>query len=146
MQKMSDAQRRKIFKLKAEKGLDDDMLRSYVHTLVGKSSLKELTIRDAITVIDALEDKKQNAPGMISNKQQKYIQGLAVDYGWVGENKKVDMLRLNHWLKSKYGVNSIIWLTSKLASDAIEGLKAMIAREKEKQTHETTLENLNYAT
>jgi len=132
MQKMSDAQRRKIFKLRNEKGLDDDMLRSYIYSLVGKSSLKELTIREAIKVIDALNDKKQNSVGMISNKQQKYIEGLAIEYGWVNENKKADMQRINKWLEKRYGVSSIIWLTSKLASDAIEGLKAMIAREKKK--------------
>ena len=71
MVSISDAQRRKIFKLRTEKGLDDDTLRAYIHSLVGKSSLKELSVRDAISVIDALEGKNEHASGRISVKQQK---------------------------------------------------------------------------
>jgi len=35
------------------------------------------------------------------------------------------------WLQKKYGISHINWLTSKKASDAIEGLKAMKARIRE---------------
>ena len=128
MQKMTDAQRRKIFKLASQKGLDDEMRRSHIHALIGKESLTELTIKEAITVIDSLEDEPQTTKGKISHKQQKYLQSLAVEYGWVCENKRLDTKKLNKWLENRYGVSSIIWLTSKNASDAIEGLKVMIAR------------------
>jgi phage-related protein len=130
MAKLSNAQQRKIFMLCREKGLDDEMRRGYIHSLVGKESTKELTIHEAIKVIDALEGKKANAPDRLSTKQQKFIEGLAKQYGWIGENKKADMKRLNGWLEKRYGVSSIIWLTPKNASDAIEGLKVMIKRDR----------------
>jgi len=137
MAKLSDAQRRKIFKLKSEKGLDVDTLRAFVHSQVGKQSISELTVVEAIKVIDALEGPKQNAPDRISTKQQKYLEGLAKQYGWVTDSKKTDMKRLNGWLESRYGVSSIIWLTLKNASDAIEGLKAMIGRGTECNTQQS---------
>jgi len=131
--KLSDAQRGKIFKLAAEKGLDNEMLHAYIFSLVGKSSIKELSKRDAMTIIDALIGKTQNAIHMISNKQQKYIEGLAKNYGWVDENNNLNRKKLSAWLEGKYGCSDITWLTSKKASDAIEGLKAMISREKANQ-------------
>ncbi|MCL2618156.1 MAG: regulatory protein GemA [Defluviitaleaceae bacterium] len=136
MSAMSDAQRRKIFKLKAEHGLDDDTLRAYIHSLVGKSGLKELTMREAIQVIDALAGTKANAPGRISCKQQKYLEGLAKQYGWVSEDGEPDMQRLNGWLEKRYKVSSVLWLTQRNASDAIEGLKAMIDRERRHEPQE----------
>ena len=128
MANLSDAQRRKIFKLKGEKGLDNDTLRAYIHTLVGKSSIKELTIVEAIKVIDALEGPQSNGPDRISTKQQKYLEGLAKQYGWTTESGRTDMKRLNAWLTARYKVSNIMWLTPKNASDAIEGLKAMTGR------------------
>jgi len=125
---MTGAQRRMIFKLKGENGLDDELFRTFMYSKVKKSSTKDLTIAEAIKIIDALSPTKSNVPDRITTKQQKYIEGLAKQYGWVGENNKTDMLRLNGWLAKRYGVNSIIWLTPKNASDAIEGLKAMIRR------------------
>lgn len=128
MAKITTAQIRKIFWLGGQRGLDEEMLRGYIHSMVSKSSLKELTIIEAIKIIDALDDSKANAPDRITPKQQKFIKGLAKQYGWVGENKMVDMSRLNKWLENRYGISSILWLTPKNASDAIEGLKAMIKR------------------
>ena len=130
MAKLSNAQIRKIFYLKKERGLDDELLRSFIYTLVGKSSIKSLTMREAITVIDALDGKQQVSQGRLSTKQQKYIEGLAVQCGWIGDDERVDMKRLNAWLEKRYKVSSILWLTPKNASDAIEGLKAMIGRKK----------------
>ncbi|MCL2188467.1 MAG: regulatory protein GemA [Defluviitaleaceae bacterium] len=131
--KMSDAQRRKIFTPAREKKLDNDEMHGFIHHLTGKDSMKHLSIREAIVVIDALEGKKSNAIGMITAKQQKYIQGMAKDIGWVDAAGRLDTKRLNLWVKHRYGVDSIIWLTAKKASDAIEGMKAMHTRMRDAQ-------------
>ena len=128
MNKMSDAQRRKIFKLAGEKGLDSEMLHGFIKNLTGKDSMTQLSIAEAVKVIDGLEGKKQTAAGMITAKQRKFIEGLAKDIGWVNDTGGVDEKRLGGWLYSKYDVSALNWLTSKKASNAIEGLKAMKQR------------------
>lgn len=134
MTMMTDGQRRMIFRLAKEQGLDDDVLRSYADSLVGKSSLREFTAKDAIKVIDGLAGTKQvvtpNGDRMISDKQRRYIEGMAKNLGWTLEDGKVDMKKLNKWLENKYGVSHIGWLSQKLASNAIEGLKKMGQRKK----------------
>ena len=130
MQKMSDAQRRKIFKLKNEHGLDEETFRSMLQTTVNKESLKLLTIRDAVDVINRLEGKPQRV-NRISHKQESYIKGLAKNLGWVDIDGNLDMTKLNRWLEGRYHVSSLSWLTPKNASDAIEGLKVMTARQAE---------------
>lgn len=133
MNKMSDAQRRKIFKLAGEKGLDQEVLHSFVQKLTGKDSLRQLSIMDAVKVINGLEGKQQTADGMITTKQKRFIEGLAKDIGMVDEEDKLDRARLNAFIESKYGTGNITWLTSKKASDVIEGLKAMKGRIAERE-------------
>lgn len=128
MNKMSDSQRRKIFILAGEKGLDDALLHEFIYKITGKDSLKDLNIKDAMNVIDGLAGKKQNASNMITDKQQRFIEGLAKELGWVDENNRVDKARLNGWISSKFNVDKINWLTAKKASDVIEGLKVMKSR------------------
>jgi hypothetical protein len=129
---MTDTQRRKMFALARERELDGDALRSCVGSLVGKSSLRELTVKDAIKVIDALLGKQEaitpNGVRMISHKQRKFIESMAVELGWVLDDGTLDTRRLCRWLENKYGYSHISWLTSKVASDAIEGLKKMKQR------------------
>ena len=126
MAKISSAQQRKIFMLARERGLDDELRREYIHTLTGKTSTKLLTMKEAIKVIDSLEGKQ--IAGRITIKQRLYIEGMAKDIGWVNDTGKLDTERLNAWLHKRYGISHINWLTSKAASDAIEGLKAMLSR------------------
>lgn len=128
MQPISSGQRRKIFALQKERGLDSDTLKSYIHTLTAKNSIRDLTIKDAIKVIDSLEGRKQNALHMISEKQKSYIRGLAIQVGFTDFNDNLDQRKLNKWLEKKYNAASIDWLTSKQASNAIEGLKIMLTR------------------
>lgn len=129
MNQMSGAQRRKIYMLAGEKGLDNDTLHAYIRSLTGKDSMTQLSIKDAIKVIDGLEGKKQTTAGMITVKQRKFIEGLAKDIGWVDDTGGVDEKRLGGWLYTKYGISALTWLTTKKASDAIEGLKAMKQRQ-----------------
>jgi len=129
MAKITTAQMRKIYALAKEKGLDNEILHDYVRNLTSKSSLKHLSIREAITVIDTLSGKTVSTGGMITFKQQHYIEGMAKKLGWLDDEGKLHQERLGAWLYKKYGISHIGWLTAKKASDAIEGLKAMLARE-----------------
>ncbi len=59
MKRMTEKQRRKIFKLAEEYGLDNDLLHTYIFNLVGKNSIKELNIADAGKVIDNFEKSQK---------------------------------------------------------------------------------------
>jgi len=131
MAKITTAQMRMIYGLAKKKGMDNDTLHAYIYQLTNKSSLKHLSIMDAKKVIDSLSGIKASGESMISFKQQRYIEGLAIDLGWTNESGKLNRERLSVWLQKKYGISHINWLTSKKASDAIEGLKAMKARIRE---------------
>ena len=125
---MTGGQRRMIFKLADLNGLDNDTLHLYIKSITGKTSLTKLTVREATKVIDGLKSDNSASDGMITFKQRRFIEGLAADLGWLTESKKLDMVRLNTWLYNKYHISDINWLTSKKASNAIEGLKAMVKR------------------
>lgn len=134
MEIMTDAQRRKIFILARKKGLDDEMLHSFVYNLTKKDSLKKLSKAEAINVINALEDKKQAPDGRMTDKQEKYIFGLAKDLGWTESDGSVDLARLNGFINERYHIRFHNWLTKETAGQVIEGLKAMKFRAKEKNT------------
>ena len=59
MIKITAAQRRKIFILAKEYGLDNDLLHTYIFNLVGKKSIKKLNVLDAIKIIDSFEDRQK---------------------------------------------------------------------------------------
>lgn len=134
MNKMSDGQRRRIFGLRKEKGLDEDTFRAYLFNVTGKSSLKELSIREAITVIDGLEGRPQRPEGKITTSQLNYIETLAKKFGWVLDSGEVDIKKLTTWVENKFNISQVNWLTKKQAQNVIEGLKVMIRRE-EKERH-----------
>lgn len=127
------AQLRKIHALAGERGMDDDLLHEYVYAQVQVKSLKELTVSQAITVIDVLEGSR-SPKGWITGKQSKYIEALAVQIGWVTGSGTVDMDRLNGFLKKQVDREGLRKLSSREASEIIEALKGMKAR-KEKKEH-----------
>lgn len=134
MQAITPAQLRKIHVLAREKGLDNDMLHSVVFKLTAKESLKKLSIIEAVKLIDDLEGTKQTTAGMITEKQKNFIKGLAKDLGWVDASGEVDEKRLNKFINERFNILNIAWLTTKVASQVIEALKAMKNRAKTKNT------------
>lgn len=83
----SAAQKRKIFQLAKNFGMDGDLLHSYIRALVDKDSIRSLTVREAVIVIDGLSGKhvRSAAPqsdGM-SMAQKRYLASLAIRLGWV---------------------------------------------------------------
>lgn len=119
------SQMRKIHASARERGMDNDLLHIHVEMLTGKDSLKELTIHEAVQVIDSLEGKGTKEPGGITWKQMSYIQALAKELGWVTESGKVDNKRLNGFISKRFGVDHYRWLSRSTASKVIEGLKNM---------------------
>lgn len=121
--------------------MDNDLLHEHMEMLVGKSSIRVLTKQEAITLIDSLEGKagNRNVKDRATAKQMYYIYGLMNELGWTTGEGKPDLDRLNRFLRSdKAGFNleDYRWLNIGTASNLIEALKAMIAREQEKKVAE----------
>lgn len=127
---------RMIYGIGRRNDLDDDMIHSIAWTLFNKESLKELTCRQASQMIDCMRRRTGEAmdpiPGWASEDQRKYIFGLAAKLGMTEEPK-----RLRRFLRARFGVDDVAFLTSQNASKVIEGLKAMVQRENRKREKET---------
>ena len=116
MNKASAAQLRKIYALAKEKGVDNENLHSLLYSLCKKEHLSDMTIVEAVKLIDALEGNIN--PYRVTPKQLHFIKRLAKDFGW-------DDKRLTGFVKKVGGVDNIHWLTKKQASNVIEGMKKL---------------------
>lgn len=128
MHGITQAQLRKIYALSRERGIDSETLHAHVNALTKKASLKSLTIAEAVKVIDSLEGKAATTPGMMTAAQERYIMGMMKDMGWTDENGLPDMNRLQGFVRERFKVEHVKWLTSSKASQVIEAFKAMKAR------------------
>lgn len=128
--KATTAQIRKIHVLAKERGMDADLLHLYIDSMVKKDSLAKLSISEAIKVIDGLAGKKAGEE-MATRKQQWKITEQVKKLGWTDEKGNVEEVRLNGFLKERFGIGHFKWLTKKAASDVIEALKAMLNRQEE---------------
>ena len=131
MNGITPAQKRKIWILARQNGMDDELLHLYVSRLTKKSSIRSLTIMEAVSVIDALEGKERQPADHMSTKQEYYMKALAKELGMIKEDGSLDEKRLNGFCRGRYGVGSYSWLTRTQASRVIEGLKAMVERKEE---------------
>ena len=128
------AQVRKIHVLARERGMDDDLLHAHIQALTQKDSVKKLSLREGISIIDSLEGKPRETQGQAkaSYKQLQYIYGLMKNIGWVTETGEPDTDRLDRFLQPhRAGINlgSYKWLTRLSASKLIEALKSMHERQ-----------------
>lgn len=123
---ITPAQIRMIYGIGRRNGLDDDMIHHVAQNLFGKDSLRDLTCWQAGQVIDSLRRKTGEAMEPIqeraSEAQRKYILGLAERL------MMKDTRQLRHFLRARFGVDDMSFLTPENASKVIEGLKAMISR------------------
>ena len=110
---MTEKQRKLLFVLAKQRGMDNELLHSYVETQTGKQSITEVTTQEAKTLIDNLQEKKQTAKGYITEKQLKYVKGLCQCLSW--EEKA-----LRQFIEKQYGISNVNWLTSKQAAKLIE--------------------------
>lgn len=129
MAKVTTAQIRKIHALARERAMDEELLHLYIASLVDRESIRELTITEAVKVIDGLSGREQ-APGRerATMRQMHYIRGLMRDLGWTDEEGNADMARLDGLLRSRFRIDSHRWLDKRKASQVIEALKAMLER------------------
>jgi len=129
MRKITQPQQRKIHALARELGMDDDLLHSYVSMMAGKDHLRELSVTEAIKVIDGMEARKGYAAGdRISKRQESYIFLLMKNLGWTDREGSPDKKRLNGFVKKQYGIDDYRWATRGVASKVIEALKALDSR------------------
>ncbi len=129
MAAMTKAQRAKIYAVCREQAIDNDLLHELVYAETGCSSLKELSGSQAIRVIDRLEGGS-TPKGMATARQKRFLEALLKEIGWTTPEGDADLNRLEAFIKSRYKVDSLKWLTSKAAGKTIEALKDMKARMK----------------
>lgn len=120
---MTEKQRKLLFVLAKQKGMDSELLHSYVEAQTGKQSITEVTTQEAKILIDGLQQKKQTAKGRITEKQLKYIKGLIQNLEWQEKT-------LNQFIEKQYAISNVNWLTSKQAAKLIEGLKSIWEKDK----------------
>lgn len=133
MEQITAAQMKKIYALAKERAMDADLLHAYCQATVKKDSLRKLTKKDAITLIDALEGK--NGRDRASCRQMQYIYGLMKQLGWIKEGEP-DKERLNGFLYSRFALDSYHWLDRGTASKVIEAFKDMAERDEKKKKQE----------
>lgn len=120
------SQMRKIHVLARDYGLDNDLLHVHVQTVTGKDSLKKLSLREAVRVIDSLEKRSSDR---MTWKQKYLMEKLLKELGWTDGEGNPDHKRLDGFCSKRFGVDSHQWLTRAAASKVIEGLKNMIKNE-----------------
>lgn len=136
---ISAGQIRMIYGIAGRHGCGDDWVHEMVNTYMYVDSLKELTKREACAFIDLLRyitgeaneipspwAAEATAPGWATQRQRDFIQALAAGLGMEEPG------RLRRFLRARFGVDDIRFLTQKNASNVIEGLKAMTKRAREK--------------
>ena len=136
MIKLSSSQLRKIYKTAKEIGMDNELLHSYIEALIGKEHIRDLTMSEATIVIRGLagEDVRSESPrfSVMSSKQKGMILYLASELGWLREDRKVDLKRLDGYVRKEYSTLYFFNLSRSNACKCIESMKAMLTR-KEKQ-------------
>lgn len=132
MTKATAAQIRKIHVLARERAMDDDLLHLHVQNLTHKGHIRDLTVMEAIWVIDSLEGRSKDPRRELATSRQMWrIRKMLVELGWADENGEADMGRLDGFLRERVGIAHYKWLDKTKASQAIEALKAMLERQQE---------------
>lgn len=133
MNKLSSGQIKKIYASAKELQLDNDLLHTFIFNIVGREHISELTSYEANKVIDELEYKKTGVrkqpyrSNMATDDQIYKIHALERDLGW-SDNPKL----LKGFMRKYCKTDNEKWLTFDKASNLIEALKKVIAREERK--------------
>lgn len=116
-------QRQKIYAMKNALRIGEDELHDIVRGLTGCESIRELSGRQAIRVIDRLNvlaGVEKDVPNRATEPQQFCILRLAREMGWAGKPS-----RLRGFLEAKAGVSDVKFLSKDQARRIIEALKAI---------------------
>lgn len=98
MTKITTAQCRKIHALARERGIDSDTLHAHVYSLTNKESLKNLSIAEAIKVIDILSGTNTSR---ITYRQKDFLLKLCIKLNWTDENGNADNKTLRNFVKNQ---------------------------------------------
>ena len=124
---------RRIYAIAGQLDIDNDMLHTYVFNRTGSEHISTLTMKEAHDVIDGLNvhqlEKEGGLSGKITYKQKRYIEDLVARFGW-----KDQPYRLKGFIKKYAKVEELSWLTTKQASNIIEGLKKVLEKESQKRS------------
>lgn len=137
--KITEKQLKIIWTLARQLGMDSKLLYAMVFNIVGKDSLKKLTVPEAIGIIDGLIDdgarvrRKRikrlrvgpNVVELLTGKQIRLIEYLVDQLGWDNPNQ---LKGFNSRVIKKERI-----CTKQEASKIIEGLKAMANRKGRKE-------------
>ena len=118
IQPITQPQLRKIYAEARQAGIGNDYLHDLVYTVTGKQSLKDLTMAEAATLIDALVKHNGGGerPGIMTDKQHWRLRDYQSKLGWTDA-------QLLGFVRKYAHVDFLNWLTIKDASKIIEGLK-----------------------
>lgn len=119
---MTEKQRKLLFVLAKQRGMDTEVLHSYIETQTGKKSITEVTKEEAGRLLDGLQERKQSPEGYVTVKQLQYMKGLAKKLGWAEKT-------LNQFIEKQYGISNRNWLTSKQGAKVIEGMKRILEKD-----------------
>jgi hypothetical protein len=125
---ITPSQMRMMHVLARERGIDDDTLHAHIFGLFGKESKTELSVMEAAKVIDSLKGDDDTVRGMMTAKQRKYIEGLALEAGLTDDDGGLDQRKFRKFIRNKFGVDSPKWIDCRTAGKIIEGLKVMARR------------------
>jgi len=122
--KHTDAQRRRIFGMARNLGMDDELLHDAVFSVTGEAHISKLTVDQAAKVIQSLVGMSEKPrPGRLSPEARRKILALGYALGW--QPKQV-----NGMCRRVTNVASIEWLTPRDAWKVTEAMKAMVERQK----------------
>lgn len=122
---IDNRQKKAIWTAAKEKGLKKEDIYSVIYVIANKEHMTDLTYVEAAKVLDKInnrDSRNYSGPGKITRNQINMINDLVGKLGW---NEQ----RLNSFVKAKYKVEFMKWLSMKQASNCIEALKNMIKRQ-----------------
>jgi hypothetical protein len=131
---MSGAQRGAIYGLAKRAGLDRDALHDVVWRVTARDSIANLTVGEAIRVIDRLKTlagqepggQANGRPGWMTDAQKGKICALCRELHWVDEAGDIDQARLDGFVRVRFGIAAQQWVDARAAGIIINALKAMV--------------------
>lgn len=127
---ITTAQIKKIWAEAKIAGLSEQALHKTFIEVFNKFSMKQLTKAEAAEVIDGLciangsvRTPAPSRPGMMTARQQQYIEGMQRDLGWNSE-------QLNHMVKRVCKVDHFQFVNKAGAAKLIEAMKNMLQKQR----------------
>lgn len=127
---ITTAQIKKIWAEAKIAGLSDQALHTTFIEVFNKFSMKQLTKAEAAEVIDGLciangsaRPAAPNRPGMMTDRQQQYIEGMQRDLDWSND-------QLNRMVKRVCKVDHVRFVNKAGAAKLIEAMKNMLQKQR----------------